>query len=56
MVFQKVFLACSGCRIVDRSNRDSRKNGYNPIIDKENKKKTDKMKSKFKTKIGEKNA
>jgi hypothetical protein len=43
MVFQKVFLACSGGRIVDRSNCDSRKNGYNPIIDKENKKKADKI-------------
>ena len=43
MVFQKILLAGSWCSFTDRPNRDSRKNGYDQIIDTENKKKADKV-------------
>ena len=48
MVFRKVFLASACCCRTDYLHRNSRKNGYNPIIDKENKKKTDKINLKLK--------
>jgi hypothetical protein len=56
MVFQKILLALTWCCSTNCLNCNTRKNGYNQILDKKNKKKANKMKSGFKTKIGEKNA